>query len=161
MKHVSTWLKTCALCAAMAFVNPTQTFAADGENPMQDQIILTAISEMTSAFEAGNMDRVMESYEAGAAIAFEPGQPISDSAIARAAFEEFAQVNPAFSYSGHEVIRAGDIALHIAPWDMVGQLPDGQEIRQSGLSVAVLRQQADGSWRMVIDNPHGSHLLGQ
>jgi len=35
----------------------------------------------------------------------------------------------------------------------------GNEIGQSGLSIAVLRRQADGSWKMVIDNPHGSHLM--
>jgi ketosteroid isomerase-like protein len=159
MKHVPTWLKTCALSFALPLASLPQTLTAEGEISMQDQAILTAIEAMTSAFEAGNMDRVMQSYEPEAAIAFEPGQPISDAAMARAAFEGFAQVNPEFTYSGHEVIRAGDIALHIAPWSMVGQTPDGQEIQQSGLSVAVLRQQSDGSWRMVIDNPHGAHLM--
>lgn len=159
MKHVPTWLKACALSIALPLASLPQTLTAEGEISMQDQAILTAIETMTSAFEAGNMDRVMQSYEPKAAIAFEPGQPISDAAMARAAFEGFAQVNPEFTYSGHEVIRTGDIALHIAPWSMVGQTPDGQEIQQSGLSVAVLRQQDDGSWRMVIDNPHGAHLM--
>ena len=159
MKHVPTWLKTCALAIALPLASLPQTLTAEGEISMQDQAILTAIEAMTSAFEAGNMDRVMQSYEPEAAIAFEPGQPISDAAMARAAFEGFSQVNPEFTYSGHEVIHAGDIALHIAPWSMVGQTPDGQQIQQSGLSVAVLRQQGDGSWRMVIDNPHGAHLM--
>ena len=67
-----------------------------------------------------------------------------------------------FDYpSGHEVIVNGDIAIHIAPWSMTGRTPDGQDLAQSGLSVAVMRRQADGSWRMVIDNPHGGRLLTQ
>jgi len=45
--------------------------------------------------------------------------------------------------------------IWIAPWSMAGTTSDGQEIQQSGLSVAVLRRQADGGWKMVIDNPHG------
>ena len=44
---------------------------------------------------------------------------------------------------------------------MKGKTPDGQGIEQSGLSVAILRKQADGEWLMVIDNPHGQHLLDQ
>jgi ketosteroid isomerase-like protein len=42
---------------------------------------------------------------------------------------------------------------------MTGTAPDGTPIRQSGLSVAVLRKQADGKWLMVFDNPFGQHLL--
>ncbi len=53
----------------------------------------------------------------------------------------------------------GDIAVHFAPWTMTGTAPDGTEIKQTGLSVAVLRKQADGNWLMVIDNPHGQHLM--
>ena len=77
----------------------------------------------------------------------------------RQMFEGAFQMNPAFTYSGHDVIVTGDIALHIAPWQMKGKAPNGTEIVQSGLSVAVLRQQPDSSWHMVIDNPHGQILM--
>ncbi len=63
------------------------------------------------------------------------------------------------SFAGHEVIVNGDTALHIAPWSMSGTGPNGAAVEQSGLSVAVLRRQADGGWKMVIDNPHGQMLL--
>ncbi len=121
--------------------------------------VLSLIEKMTSNFEAGNLDEVMSTYEKGAAIMFEPGTAVTDPAVAKQIFAEFSAINPQFTYSGHEVIVAGDIAVHLAPWSMLGKTPDGQEITQSGLSVAVLRQQADGSWKMVIDNPHGSHLM--
>jgi len=58
-----------------------------------------------------------------------------------------------------EVFASGDIALHIAPWKMTGQAPDGTPFDQNGLSVAVFRRQADGAWKMVIDNPNGDALL--
>jgi ketosteroid isomerase-like protein len=44
---------------------------------------------------------------------------------------------------------------------MTGKVPDGTDIKQSGLSVVVLRKQADGKWLMVFDNPFGQHLLDQ
>ena len=68
-------------------------------------------------------------------------------------------MKPDVTYSGHEVIIARDIAVHLAPWQLVGKSPDGEDIQQGGLSVAVLRRQEDGSWLMVIDNPYGDRLL--
>lgn len=74
-------------------------------------------------------------------------------------FEGAFALNPTFEYSGHEVYVADDIAIHIAPWTMTGQTPDGETIADNGLSVAVLRCQANGKWLMVIDNPYGARLL--
>ncbi|OUS34844.1 hypothetical protein A9R00_12355, partial [Oleispira antarctica] len=75
-------------------------------------------------------------------------------------FEGAFQINPKFDYpNGHEVYIANNIALHIAPWVMTGKAPDGTSIKQSGLSVAVLRKQESGNWLMVLDNPHGQQLL--
>ena len=42
---------------------------------------------------------------------------------------------------------------------MTGVAPNGTPVRHEGLSVAVLRRQADGRWVMVIDQPYGDALL--
>ncbi|MGB8813991.1 MAG: hypothetical protein WCC57_12490 [Paracoccaceae bacterium] len=76
-------------------------------------------------------------------------------------FQDFFAVDPTFTYSGHVVIVSGKTALHIAPWVMTGTAPNGQAISQTGLSVAVLRQQANGRWLTMIDNPDGQHLMPQ
>lgn len=123
--------------------------------------VQATIEKMTAAFQQGQIEAVMSAYEPGAAVAFEPGQPITDPALLRQMFGGMAAAKPVFTYSGHEVIVSGDTAVHIAPWQMTAHTPDGQEIRQSGLSIAVLRRQSDGSWKMVIDNPHGARLLPQ
>jgi len=91
----------------------------------------------------------------------EPGKPVSDPAVLREMFSGAFMLNPKFTYSGHEVFVAGDIAVHYAPWTMKGRTPDGKDIEQSGLSVAVLRRQSDGEWLMVIDNPHGQNLMNK
>ncbi len=52
-----------------------------------------------------------------------------------------------------------DLALHLAPWHMTGVGPDGTAVESHGLSVAVLRRQADGRWLMVLDQPYGDALL--
>jgi ketosteroid isomerase-like protein len=126
-----------------------------------EDAVLAVVTGMTSALHRGDVDAVMASYEQDPAVVFTPGEPAtSRSADARLAFEEILGVAPHFSCSGHEVVVAGDLALHLAPWTMTGTAPDGTALEQSGLSVAVLRRQPSGTWRLVIDDPYGDRLLG-
>lgn len=154
MKHALAWLM------ALAFITP-QISTAEGLNMSNEtQNVHATVEAMTEAFQNNKIADVMAAYESQATVVFEPDMPISDAAQIEQMFSGMAMVNPAFDYpAGHEVIINGDIALHITPWTMTGRTPDGQDIAQSGLSVAVLRRQEDGSWKMLIDNPHGSRLL--
>ncbi|MFV1851676.1 MAG: YybH family protein [Thalassospira sp.] len=147
---------------ALAMLAP-QISTAEGKDMTQDQQdVLAAVQNMTGSFQDGDIAEVMASYESQATVVFEPDAPVSDATQLEQIFTGMAAVNPVFDYeAGHEVIVNGDIAVHIAPWTMTGLTPDGQELAQSGLSVAVLRKQADGSWKLVIDNPHGGRLLAQ
>ncbi|WP_428640869.1 YybH family protein [Roseibium sp.] len=156
--------KLSANFAALAALLPLSIPSlAEGNKHMtpDQQTVLATIQKMTASFQAGDIDAVMETYEPDQSIAFEPGNPVSDGALARELFRQFGSVSPKFSYSGHEVIVEGDLAVHIAPWTMTGTDPDGNAVAGEGLSVAVLRRQPDGSWKMVIDNPYGSRLLGE
>ena len=145
--------------AALCLLSPP-TLAKETSSMTPDQsAVRTAVEAMTSAFHNKDIEGVMAAYEDQATVMFEPGQPVSDPTIIRAVFPEFFALSPTFTYAGHEVIVQGDTALHIAPWTMSATTPDGQAMSQSGLSVAVLKRQTDGSWKMIIDNPHGSHLM--
>lgn len=121
--------------------------------------VLEAIERMSNAFNRGELAGVMATYENPATVLFEPGKPASTTAQVRAGFEQFLLMKPEFRFSAHEVYLAGDIAVHHTPWAMQGTGPDGTAIEGRGLSVAVLRRQADGGWLMVIDNPNGGLLL--
>jgi ketosteroid isomerase-like protein len=125
----------------------------------EQESVLNAILAMTESFHKKDMERVMACYENNAVIVFEPGKPVSDANAIREGFNRFFAVNPTFTYSGHEVFINGDLAIHFAPWLMTGNIPDGKEVHQQGLSVAVLRKQPGGKWLMVFDNPFGQHLL--
>lgn len=127
----------------------------------EQQNVLNAIEKMTKAFENKDIDKVMACYEPEAVVVFEPESPVSDTSILREMFTGMSMVNPIFTYSGHEVFITGNIATHIAPWKMTAKAPDGTEIKQNGLSIAVLRKQKDGNWLMILDNPHGQFLMNK
>lgn len=76
-------------------------------------------------------------------------------------FAGFIAAQARFTFQGHEVIQAGDVALHLAPWHMTGVGPDGKPMTGDGLSVAVLRRQPGGHWLIVVDDPFGDASLKQ
>jgi ketosteroid isomerase-like protein len=54
------------------------------------------------------------------------------------------------------ILQASDLALVITTWSFTGTGPDGKPVKLAARSADVLRRQADGSWRIVIDNPRGT-----
>ena len=123
------------------------------------QAIVSAVEHMASAFARSDLGGVMDAYEPQATVAFQPGEPVSGAPELRRMFTNAFTASPRFTFGEHEVIVSGDLALHLTPWTMRGTAPDGKQIQQEGLSVAVLRKQGDGRWLLVIDNPHGQRLL--
>jgi len=123
-----------------------------------EQITATVLT-MTDAFQRGDIPAILRTYEPGAVVVGAPGKPLSGEPALRALFGDFIALKPVFTYAGHEVVRAGELALHLAPWQMTGTAPDGSQLQQRGLSVALLRRQPDGRWLMVVDHPFGDALL--
>jgi ketosteroid isomerase-like protein len=123
----------------------------------KDQILGT-INAMVTSFHEGDIDGIMRTYEEGAVVVGQPGIPVTGRAALEAMFAGFIAARARFTFDGHEVIQAGDIAVHLTPWRMTGVGPDGQPVEGRGLSVAVLRRQPDGRWLMVIDDPYGDSI---
>lgn len=128
--------------------------AQTGDVSMDKAAILKTIETMTGNFAAGNIDGVMATYESGAVVVGQPGQPVSGNEALRAMFRQFVEQGVAFTYGAHEIVVSGDLALHLMKWTAPG--PDGD---MSALSVAVLRRQLDGTWKMVIDHPSGDAVM--
>ncbi|OJW83263.1 MAG: hypothetical protein BGO69_19335 [Bacteroidetes bacterium 46-16] len=126
----------------------------------EEQRVYSTIETMVNAFQKKDISGVLATYEENAIVMFEPQKPISGKENLRIAFKQFSEMNPTFTFSRHEIYISGDIATHIAPWTMTGNMPDGALIEQCGLSVAVLRKQADGNWLMIQDNPSGQFSMG-
>lgn len=78
---------------------------------------------MTSAFHQGDIDAIMRAYEPGAVVVGEPGAPVQGDGSLRVMFAGFVVAKARFTFEGHEVIAAGDIALHLTPWKMTGVAP--------------------------------------
>ena len=147
------------LLVVILFCTTTISLNAQKKMTTTQKEVLKTVETMTTAFQKNDINGVMACYEPTAVVVFEPESPVSDPAVLRAMFTQMAMLKPQFTYDGHEVLISGNTATHIAPWKMTATAPDGTIIKQSGLSIAVLRKQKGGNWLMVIDNPHGQFLL--
>jgi uncharacterized protein (TIGR02246 family) len=117
--------------------------------------VLAVIDRMMSAFAAGDVAGIMSTYRPEAVVVGNPGAPVTGDAALREMFAGFVAAGFPFMPGGHDVIVAGDTALHLMDWQ--GQGPDGVPFR--ALSVAVLTRDAAREWRMVIDHPFGDGLV--
>lgn len=104
---------------------------------------------------AGNLNGLVELYEPTATFTVEPGKVVAGTAAIREALAGFLSLKPTITLSPRVLANTGDVAMVSSKWSLTGSAPDGSAVDLSGESVEVLRRQADGTWRFIIDSPWG------
>jgi ketosteroid isomerase-like protein len=107
-------------------------------------------------FNRGNISFLMTLYEKDACFASKPGQVVQDLESIRRSLQGFIDMKVKLEARVRRVIQAGNLALLITEWSIVGTEPDGKPINLTGRGTVVLRSQSDGGWLMVIENPWGT-----
>ena len=114
-----------------------------------DLLVVKAISE-------GNIEAALDLYEPDATFAPEVGKSVQGTAAVREVLNGFMAMKPTLSVTVPNVYQSGDIAILVSNWPMKGTDPDGNPVEESGKGTEVVRRQADGTWKFIIDNPHGT-----
>src|SRR5215831_18442981 len=113
------------------------------------------LQTIVDGINAGNLDTLMPLYESEAAFASQPGNLEHGSAGVRQALSGFIAMKGKLDLKVTRVLEVSNLALVTTVWSFSGIGPDGKPIKLSSRSADVLRRQADGTWRFVIDNPWG------
>jgi ketosteroid isomerase-like protein len=103
-----------------------------------------------------NYQLLMSLYEPKAAFATQPGSLAHGLGNIREALGGFVALNGKLDLEVSRVLEVGDLALVVGKWSFAGTGPDGEPVKLAAKNADVLRRQADGSWRFVIDNPWGT-----
>ena len=114
------------------------------------------LASIVDGINTGNLDALMPLYEAEAAFATQPGALSHGSPGVRQALAGFVAMKGNLDLHVTRVLEVSDLALVTTAWSFLGTGPDGEPVKLAAKSADVLRRQADGSWRFVIDNPWGT-----
>jgi len=114
------------------------------------------LNSVVEGINTGNLDSLMMLYETDACFASQPGQLAKSPETIRQSLRSFIDMNGKLDLKVKRVLQTRDVALVISEWSVSGTGPDGKHVNMAAKSADVLRQQADGSWCFVIDNPWGT-----
>ena len=114
------------------------------------------LESIVTGINAGNLEGLMPLYESEAAFATQPGSLAHNASGIREALGGFISLNGTLDLEVTRVLEVDDLALVTGVWSFDGTGPDGEAVRLEAKNADVLRRQADGTWRFVIDNPWGT-----
>jgi uncharacterized protein (TIGR02246 family) len=108
---------------------------------------------VAAAFNAGDLDAFLELHEEDAAAIVPPdGRRVSGRDAIRAALQPIFALRPHARIEVVGKLQADGVALTHARLNVVAG--DGRErLEVTGRGTIVSRQQPDGTWRIVLDNP--------
>jgi uncharacterized protein (TIGR02246 family) len=114
------------------------------------------LNSVTEGINARDLDSLMTLYEPLACFASQPGQLAKSPDGIRESLRGFIDMNGKLDLKVKRVLRASDLALVTTEWSFSGTGSNGKRVDITAKSADVLRQQLDGTWRFVIDNPWGT-----
>lgn len=108
-------------------------------------------------FNAGDVEALLALYEEQALLVPAQGaEPVQGKAAIGEALGRFLALKGQITLQTRTLIEAGEVALLRSAWHLKGTGPDGTPIEMAHGSSEVVRRQADGSWKYLIDHPFGA-----
>ena len=111
-------------------------------------------ARMVEAFNAGDLEGCVALYEPQATFVPSTGQVAVGTEAIQGVLRPVLALKGTFEITEPTVVTAGELALLRGGWALRATAPDGSAVRRAGRMAAVARRQADGSWRLVIDNAY-------
>ena len=109
-------------------------------------------------FNEGDISSLISLYETEACFVSQEGEVVKGIVNVRQRLQSFINMNGRIESKVIGVVQTNDIALVNTDWSFNGSGPDGKAVTITGKATDVLRQQSDGTWRILIDNPWGTNL---
>ena len=102
---------------------------------------------------AGDLDGVLALYEPGATVVLPDGDRIGITAF-RDSTRQLLAARLRLQMNVAKVVRVGeDLAVLYNDWTGSMTGPDGQPTAIAGKALDIVRRQADGTWRLIVDDP--------
>ncbi|NLR67986.1 SgcJ/EcaC family oxidoreductase [Chitinophaga varians] len=107
---------------------------------------------LAAAFNTGDINQVYTIYDYNGIIVPEPGKVVSGKQQFEEAVKAIMAVKGTMEIKTVYCLQTGDVAVGRSEWNIT----DGDEVKVSAKGIEVMRRQADGSWKVVIDHAFGA-----
>jgi ketosteroid isomerase-like protein len=111
-----------------------------------------AHAALAAAFNTGDVNTVMNMYDVNGIIVPEPGKPVSGKEKFEEAIRTLISIKGKMEIKTVYCLQTGNIAVGRSEWNIT----DGNEVKISAKGIEVMKQQADGGWKIVIDHALGA-----
>ena len=107
---------------------------------------------LAAAFNTGDVATVLSMYDVNGIIVPEPGKPVSGKEKFEEAVKAILAIKGKMEIKTVYCLQTGNLAVGRSEWNIT----DGHEVKVSAKGIEVMRQQPDGSWKIVIDHAFGA-----
>jgi len=111
-----------------------------------------AHATLAAAFNTGDVATVMSMYDVTGIIVPEPGKPVSDKEKFEEAIKAILSIKGKMEIKTVYCLQTGNVAVGRSEWN----ISDGNEVKISAKGIEVMKQQPDGTWKIVIDHAFGA-----
>ena len=111
-----------------------------------------AHATLAAAFNTGDVNTVLNMYDYNGIIVPEPGKAVSGKEKFEEAIRAILAINGKMEIKTVYCLQTGDLAVGRSEWSIT----DGQEVKISARGIEVMKQQSDGTWKIVIDHAFGA-----
>ncbi|GAB0115784.1 YybH family protein [Acidisoma sp. C75] len=119
-----------------------------------------AVELIDRAFNEGNIEAVLEFYEAPAVVVMAPGELARGHEELRRFFTEVIAAGASARQVKHHVIEADGVALFLSRWTLAAKPGGRAPSPRHFVATTVFRKQPTGGWKAIIDNSLGPLVLG-
>lgn len=111
-----------------------------------------AHATLAAAFNTGDVATVLNMYDYNGIIVPEPGKPVSGKERFEEAITAILSIKGKMEIKTVYCLQTGDLAVGRSEWNIT----DGDDIKISAKGIEVMKRQADGSWKIIIDHAFGA-----
>jgi uncharacterized protein (TIGR02246 family) len=110
-------------------------------------------SALAAAYNTGNIDAVLKIYDTRGIIVAQPGQPVSGKEKFTNAVKDILAVKGTMEIKTVYCLQTGDVAVGRSEWS----IKEGDNVKVSAKGIELMRQQSDGTWKVVVDHAFGAN----
>ncbi|QEC78198.1 YybH family protein [Mucilaginibacter ginsenosidivorax] len=111
-----------------------------------------AHATLAAAFNTGDVATVMSMYDVTGIIVPEPNKPVSGRQQFEDSIKAILSIKGKMEIKTVYCLQTGSIALGRSEWSIT----DGDEVKVAAKGIEVMQQQADGTWKIIIDQAFGA-----